>query len=158
MRLAEMRNYAAAASLLACALISKSAAAADLVRLADILAPVLTAGQFAVLCRAADPNFGDVRGSLGTVQTYARHMRDEILDGLPQDQAGVVLTSAADRARAAARERLHAFAFSQNDVNVSALANWCQESARLYIRTVLAGHDDDHNAYENTISSAKQNR
>jgi hypothetical protein len=43
-------------------------------------------------------------------------------------------------------------------VNVSALANWCHGSARLYIRTVLAGHDDDHDAYESTISSAKQNR
>jgi hypothetical protein len=66
MRLGEMRNYAAAVSLLACALISTSAAAADLVGLADILAPVLTARQFAFLCRAADPQFGDERG-------FARH-------------------------------------------------------------------------------------
>jgi hypothetical protein len=85
-------------------------------------------------------------------------MRDEILDGLPQDQAGIVLTSAADRARSAARERLHAFASSPNEVDVSALANWCRESARLYIGTVLAGHDDDHDAYESTIRSVKQNR
>jgi hypothetical protein len=144
--------------LLVCAFISTSAAAADLVRLADILAPVLTARQFAVLCRAADPNFGDVRGSLGTVQTYWHHMGDEILDGLPQDQAGVVLRSAADRARSTARERLHAFASSPNEVNVSALANWCQQSARLYIRTVLAGHDNDHDVYESTIRLAKQGR
>jgi hypothetical protein len=158
MPLKKARYRAAVISLLACAFISRSAAAADLVRLADILAPVLTAGQFAVLCRAADPNFGDVRGSLETMQTYSRHMRDEILDGLPQDQAGVVLTSAADRARSAARERVHAFASSPNEVNVSALANWRQRSARLYIRTVLAGHDNDHDAYESTIRSAKQNR
>jgi hypothetical protein len=123
-----------------------------------ILAPVLTARQFAVLCRAADLNFDDVRGSLGTMQTYSRHMRDEILDGLPQDQAGIVLTSAADRARSTARERLRAFASSRNEVNVSALANWCQGSARLYIRTVLAGHDNDHEAYDNTIRSAEENR
>jgi len=122
-----------------------------LLLLADILAPVLTARQFAVLCRAADPNFDDVRGSLGTVQIYSRHMRDESLDGLPQEQAGIVLTSAADRARSTARERLHAFASSPNEVNVSGLANWCQGSARLYIRTVLAAH-------ESTIRSAKENR
>jgi Tfp pilus assembly protein FimT len=85
-------------------------------------------------------------------------MREEILDRLPQEQAGVVLTSAADRARSTARERLHAFASSPNEVNVSALANWCQRSARLYIRTVLAGHDNDHDAYDNTIRSAKQSR
>jgi hypothetical protein len=158
MRLTETRNCAAMISLLACAFISTSAVAADLVRLADILAPVLTARQFAGLCRAADPSFDDVRGSLGTVQTYSRHMRDEVLDGLPQDEAGVVLTTAAERARSTARERLHAFASSANDVNVSALANWCQGSARLYIRTVLTAHDNDHNAYESTIRSAKQNR
>jgi hypothetical protein len=143
MQLWKWLKCAAVMSLLACALISTSAASADLVRLADILAPVLTARQFAVLCRAADPNFDDVRASLGTVQTYSRHMRDEILDGLPQDQAGVVLTSAADRARSTARERLHAFASSPNEVNASALANWCRGSARLYIRTVLAGHDNE---------------
>jgi hypothetical protein len=158
MRLKEARNCAAVISLLACAFVSTSAASADLVRLADILAPVLTARQFAVLCRAADPSFDDVRGSLGTVQTYSRHMRDEILDGLPQDQAGIVLTSAADRARSTARERLQPFAPSPNEVNVSALANWCQESTRRYIRTVLAGHDNDHDGYDNTIRSAKQSR
>ena len=97
---------------------------------------------------ADSSELGDERGSLGTVQTYSRHMRDEILAGLPQDQAGVVLTSAADRARSTARERLHAFASSPNEVNISALANWCQGSARLYIRTVLAGHDNEHDAYE----------
>jgi hypothetical protein len=158
MRLWKSLKCAAVMSLLACAPISASAAAADLVRLADILEPVLTAQQFAALCRAAGPGLGDVRGSLGTVQTYSRHMRDEILDGLPQDQAGIVLTSAADRARGAAQERLHAFASSPNEVNVSALANWCQGSARLYIRTVLAGHDNDHDTYDNTIRSAKENR
>jgi hypothetical protein len=43
-------------------------------------------------------------------------------------------------------------------VNVSALAKWCQGSAALYIRTVLAGHDNEHNAYESMIRSAKQGR
>jgi Tfp pilus assembly protein FimT len=84
-------------------------------------------------------------------------MREEILDRLPQEQAGVVLTSAADRARSTARERLHAFA-SPSKVNVLAVANWCQGSARLYIRTVLAEHDNDHDAYDKRIRSAKQSR
>jgi hypothetical protein len=68
MPLKDARHCAAVIFLLACALISTSAASADLVRLADILAPVLRARQFAVLCRAADPQFGEERGSLGTVQ------------------------------------------------------------------------------------------
>jgi hypothetical protein len=49
-------------------------------------------------------------------------MQHEILDGLPQDEAGIVLTSAADRARSMAQERLHVFPFSVNEVDVSALA------------------------------------
>jgi hypothetical protein len=53
----ETRIRAGAVSLIGCALILTNVAAADLVRLADILAPVLTAQQFAVLCRAADPRF-----------------------------------------------------------------------------------------------------
>jgi hypothetical protein len=55
MRLKEARHCGAVISLIACATISTGAAAADLVSLADILAPVLTAQQFTVLCRAADP-------------------------------------------------------------------------------------------------------
>jgi hypothetical protein len=157
MRLWKWRKCAAVMSLLACAPVWTSAAAADLVRLADILAPVLTAQQFAALCCAADPQFGGERGSLGSVKAYSSHMREAILVGLPQGQAGVVLTSAADRARSTARERLHAFA-SPTKVNVSALANWCQGSARLYIRTVLAEHDNEHDAYDKTIRSAKQSR
>lgn len=134
-----------------------AAAAADLVRLARILAPVLTAEQFAGVCRAADPAFKVLRGPLGSVHSYSAHMRDEVLAGLGQDEASIVLLSAADRARSTALGELRALASSSHgaEVQAAALAAWCAKSALAYIERVMNEHDNDHSTYEAVVESAK---
>ena len=108
----------------------------------------------AVLCAQEDAAFlSDTAGPRGTAVHYAAHVKDEVIEGLPDTEARIVLRRAADFARTIARaelDRISRLGPVQTEVRA-----WCQSTARAFIREVIVRHDEHHDQWLAAVASAR---
>jgi len=130
----------------------------DLDLLADYLARAYTAMNFAAFCSVPDPSYEkSIRGQRGTPFDYAEHVKGEVSSNLSEVDAAAIWKSAADKARAIARLKLHELATEGDDVATArAVTSWCSSEGRVFILTFIRSHDYNHAMTERMLDQAKR--
>ena len=143
------------AILATCGSIPAQSHAKDLIRLAELLTPAYTAMNYGAICTARSPWYGqNVRGPLGPMPAYAQHIKEEVIAGLPEEQAQFVMVNAADASKATALAQLRKFG-PRFAVDEQRLGRWCDLEAKRFIMDVIFRHDTDHVIFLRTIIEAK---
>lgn len=128
--------------------LSGPARAADLKELARLLAPALIAEQFTNVCATFDDKS---LGRVDDVRTLAGHIQQEVLAGLPAEQAQTVVVAAANEARSLALREVHALKNAQN-----ALVSWCEDVANAFVDRIAVAHTTAHASLDAAINLAKR--
>lgn len=145
------------ATLLGCAVGPENADAKDLRALTEIVIPHYTAMNFAVICAQDHPQFlSQTRGPRGNALEYAQHVKDEAIAALTDDEAAIVLKTAADEARSAARRTLRSIFPNYPAYRPSEITSWCANEASSFVRDVIEQHDRDHAVLLQEIDRAKR--
>jgi hypothetical protein len=132
------------------------ALSADVERLARLLVPALMAHQFASACRSLDPDFASEVGGIPAVEAFSERVRGTVLADLPPDRARTVLTTAAAAARRVALSEVRALAGPSADEEARRLDRWCDRSAEPFVRTIIARHERQRDAFRREVARAKE--
>jgi hypothetical protein len=134
----------------------RPAFASDIQALSNLLLPVDMAQNFVVICSLHNPAFlQDTSGAHGTMLWYAQHMKEEVIASLPPREAQAVMVEAANKAKAAALNIVHAMDRG-GLVDPVRMNAWCAASAGPFIEKTIARHDTQHAFLDSLIAKAKQ--
>lgn len=126
----------------------------DLIGLANFVVPAYTAMNVAVLCAQEDATFlAATAGTRGTAVHYAAHVKNEVIEGLPDSEARLVLRRAADLAREIARAELARI--SRGGPAQAGVRTWCESTARIFVRSVIGRHDEHHDQWLTAVARAR---
>lgn len=151
-------RWSAISGLLLFLLNSPPARAADLETLARVLIPAYMAQNFAALCVVDNPKFvEETAGSQGHVHIYAKHVKDEVSNGLSLTDVETVLRMAADTAQSVLRKELSELPSGPPSSRSEPMARWCEKSAKPFVREIIEAHFSKHTEVEQIIVQAKRN-
>jgi hypothetical protein len=133
------------------------AKAADVDALSRMLASAFIADQTVFICSLDGTSFArQTAGPLGTSRNYLEHIRAEILDSIPPQEARRIIIAAADITRNVGRNLAKAFSPNYPDIPARALRRWCDTDGASAVREFMAEHDSDHDSFLKRISEAKR--
>ncbi len=136
-----------------------SAIAADDESLVQILTRADIVDNFTEYCAQFDPSIVRRTGSgIGDVRALALHIRNEVVAGLPFEEANQIILRSAQAARAAALLAVRRLYGPNPDEEHSRLTEWCQHSAEPSVQEFVNAHDQHHDQLEAFIESAKKSR
>jgi hypothetical protein len=136
--------------------IAGTAFAADDDALFRILMWADTAHNLATYCAQFDPLLlKQTRGSQGDMQELSRHIRDEVIAGLPTDEAHQVVLRSAKAAQVGALMTIRQFYGPDPDEERARLKNWCEVSVAPSLKQFVRDYDEHHEAFEESIREAK---
>ena len=151
------RRKALASLLLLVCGVSTTATAADTRTLGNILSPAYLAMNFTVVCAQRDPAFlSATSGPRGSALVYAQHIKDEVIAALEATEAEIVLREAANAARSVALGFVRSMAGGSDATEAERLRNWCESTAKPFVRGVVVEHDTRHDLFEQVLEAAKR--
>lgn len=131
--------------------------AADDAALVRILTRAYLAHNFAFYCAQYDHSVIDrTKGESGNMQQLMLHIRGEVVFGLPESEASMVVVHSADAARAGALLAVRKLYGPNPTEERARLTEWCENSAVPFIQELVASHDKDHASLDRVIQKAKQ--
>lgn len=111
--------------------------AKDLKAIAEFVIPAYTAMNFTMLCAQDDPWFlTDARGPRGHAINYAKHVKDEAIASLTEDESAIALRMAADEARSVARAEIRKI-IPNRTYRYPEIAGWCRGDALRFVRSFI---------------------
>ena len=133
------------------------AKAADVEALSRMLASAFVADQTVFICSLDGTSFArQTAGPLGTSRDYLKHIRAEISDSIPPQEARRIVIAAANIARNVGRSQVKVFSPNYPDIPALALRRWCDTDGASAVREFMAEHDSDHDRFLKRISAAKR--
>jgi hypothetical protein len=136
-----------------------SAIAADDESLVQILTRADIADNFTEYCAQFDPSIVRRASSgIGDVRALALHIRDEVVAGLPFEEANQIILRSAQAARTSALLAVRRLYGPNPDEEHSRLTEWCQHSAEPSVQEFVNAHDQHHDQLEGLIENAKRSR
>ena len=133
------------------------AQAKDLETLSRMLIPAYMAQQFAAVCVVNNPSFlGETAGPQGHVHVYAKHVKEEVISELGNAAVEVVLRMAADTARSVVRAEMAQLPAGTLVEDSAHLLTWCEQSAKPYVREIMAAHAEKHSQIDRMLAEAKR--
>lgn len=133
------------------------AAGSDLEMLARVLIPAYMADDFAALCRAQEPAYlNEGIDGFRTTREYAEHVKREVTQDIPEDDAARVRLTAANVALQIARNELHALGSGEDAKSRANVQAWCEGSAKSFILYLIAAHRSEHAKFDSIVENAKR--
>jgi len=131
-----------------------SSMASDMDALSKMLASAFIADQTVFMCTFENTAFAtQTAGGRGTSRDYLEHVKKEVLNDIPLQEARQIIVGAANIARAAGHSQIKEI--SPNDSNV-ALRNWCESEGVRIVRDFMAKHDVEHEKFLREVAEAKR--
>ena len=137
--------------------IAGTAFAADDDALFRILMRADIAHNFAAYCAQFDPLILQrTRGSQGDMQELSQRIRDEVISGLPTDEAYQLVLRSAKAAQVGALTTIRQLYGPDPDEERARLKNWCEVSVTPSLKQFVSDYDEHHEAFEESIRKAKE--
>jgi hypothetical protein len=110
------------------------------------------------ICAQDDPSFlGATGAARGSVLHYAEHVKNEAIEALNEDEAILVLKSAANDARSDARRQLGRLTISYDNTQTKhGVSVWCESEAKKFELEFIREHDADHDTTVEFLRRAKE--
>lgn len=135
----------------------QSVFAKDLDLLIRYLIPVFLSQNFALICRANNPYFlSDLPNGTTLVDDFSNEMKREITDRLSADDLQLVVITAANNARATARNALIKISPEYPKLAAVPTERWCNDDARSFILRVIKTDQAEHEHFLKIIEAAKR--
>ena len=128
--------------------------------LTRMLYAAFLAEQGVALCTVADPAFAsETSGPMGYMRDYTTHLKAEVTASLNETETLSLLKSAADRAKAEARQALRSLRTEGPEgpeIETARITRWCQTVVKPLVRQVIDTHDTDHAQIDQLLEKAKK--
>jgi hypothetical protein len=135
------------------------AIAADDEALVQILTRADIADNFTEYCAQFDPSIVQrTSGAVGNTRALALHIRDEVIAGLPFEEAKQIAIRSAQAARTGALLSVRRLYGPDPNEEHARLAKWCQQSVERDVKNYVNAHDKHHDQMDISIENAKISR
>lgn len=132
------------------------AASSDLGMLTRLLAPANLMLMVGNVCALHDPSFlAETAGKRGDIRFYAQEVKDEVSQGISNDDVLLVLRQAADIAKAGALKSIRALPADTPEIELSAIKAWCDTIVKSLVQHYILTHDVRHAEFELLLERAK---
>lgn len=124
--------------------------------LVRILTRAFVAQNLTIYCAQFNPEILRITtGKQGDISQFAQHIREKIIDGLPPEEAGLVVQRSADAARAGALMAIRRFYQADREREKQLISAWCTQSIPNDVMAYVRFHDERHDMLMGMIASAK---
>jgi hypothetical protein len=132
------------------------AASSDLGMLTRLLAPANLMMMVGNVCALHDPAFlAETAGKRGNIHFYAHEVKDEVSQGMSNDEVLLVLRQAADIAKAGALKSIRTLPADTPEIELFALKAWCDTIVKSLVQQYVLTHDVRHAEFELLVARAK---
>lgn len=132
------------------------AASSDQGMLIRLLAPANLMMMVGNVCALQDPSFlAETAGRRGDFRFYAQEVKNEVSQGISDDEALLVLRQAADIAKAGALKAIRSLPADTPEIALSAVNAWCDTIVKSLVREYILTHDVHHTEFELLLARAK---
>ena len=141
---------------LTAAVSNSSAASSDLGMLTRLLAPANLMLMVGNVCALHDPDFlAETAGKRGDIRFYAQEVKDEVSQGISDEEVLLVLRQAADIAKAGALKTIRTFPADTPEIELFAIKAWCDTIVKSLVQQYVLTHDVRHAEFELLLARAK---
>ena len=127
--------------------------------LVRILTRAYIVDNFTAYCAQFDPSIiQHTRSRIGDVRALALHIRDEVVAGMPFEEANQIIIRSAQAARAGALLAVRRLYGPNPEEERTRLTEWCQHSAEPSVQDFVKAHDQHHDQFDAFIENAKRSR
>lgn len=135
---------------------NSSAASSDLGMLTRLLAPANLMLMVGNVCAMHDPAFlAETAGKRGNIRFYAQEVKDEVSQGISEDEVLLVLRQAGDIAKAGALKSIRTLPANTPEIELSAIKAWCDTIVKSLVQQYVLTHDVRHAEFEMLVARAK---
>ena len=136
---------------------NSSAASSDLGMLTRLLAPANLMLMVGNVCALHDPAFlTETAGKRGDISHfYAQEVKDEVSQGISDEEVLLVLRQAADIAKAGALKSIRTLPADTPEIELFAIKAWCDTIVKSLVQQYVLTHDVRHAEFELLLARAK---
>jgi hypothetical protein len=134
-----------------------SSKASDVEALSKMLAGAFIADQVVFMCSLDGTSFArQTAGTRGTSREYVEHVKGEVLNSIPVEEAKRIVIGAADITRTVGRSQARKFSPNYPDIPAAALRRWCDSDGAGIVHDFMTNHDTDHDNFLRAVADAKR--